>query len=336
MPTPTDDRDVTTEPHKSDRTEIRPQSLDEWTGQQDIVRQLKVTIRAAKKRDEPLDHILFHGGPGLGKTTLSEIVAEEMGAEIRITSGPAINKAGDLIGLLTTLEHGDILFMDEVHGLKRQIEEFLYPAMQGFKLDFAVESDVGSKPVRIDLAPFTFIGATTQAGKLTKPFYDRFGLYLKMELYSAGDLKIILNQASEKLRRQRLVGGAMTEIAVRSRGTPRIALRLFRRCQDLADATGKDNITPELVAQTMQMLKIDAIGLDPLDREYLRTLLRVYNGGPAGVEALAATMGEDRSTLEDVVEPYLLRLGFVRRTKTGREISDEGAKHVQMDNDRRG
>ncbi len=309
---------------------LRPSSLSEFVGQKDLVENLKVAIQAAKQRGEPLEHMLFSGPPGLGKTSLSYIISHEMGARITITSGPAIERAGDLIGILTNMEQGDILFIDEIHRLSKIVEEFLYPAMESFKIDFVVDKGPYARTINFNLKPFTLIGATTRSGLLASPLRDRFGIFHHLDFYEAEDLAEIVKRSACKL------GLVITEeacnmIASRARGTPRIANRLLRRVRDFAQVktqTGKIEI--DIVLQAMDSLGIDSLGLDDSDRRLLKVIADYYNGGPVGIEALAATLNEETDTLVDVVEPYLLKSGLLKRTSRGRELTRTGADHIQF------
>ncbi len=308
---------------------LRPKRLDECVGQQNLREKLTIAISAAKKRKEPLEHILFYGPPGLGKTTLANVVANEMGANLRASSGPALVKAGDVMGLLTNLNTGDILFIDEIHRLSTPVEEFIYPAMEDFKVDFTVDSGMHAKTINFPLKRFTLVGATTRAGLLSAPLRSRFGMLYHVEFYTAGELTEILLR-SARLLDLRCDKGTLELIAARSRGTPRIANRLLKRVRDYAQVKGAGHLSSSIVDSALKMEQIDELGLDELDRAFLRALVNVYDGGPAGIEALAATLGEERDTLEDVVEPYLLQIGFVRRTKRGREITIQAREHLGL------
>ncbi|NLH15704.1 MAG: Holliday junction branch migration DNA helicase RuvB [Phycisphaerae bacterium] len=306
---------------------LRPQRLGDCVGQQNAKDKLSIAIAAAKKRKEPLEHILFYGPPGLGKTTLAHVIANEMGSSIRVSSGPALVKQGDVMGLLTNLNVGDILFIDEIHRLSAPVEEFLYPAMEDYKVDFTVDSGLHAKTINFPLKRFTLIGATTRAGLLSAPLRSRFGMLLHLEFYRVEELTEILRR-SARLLELAADQDTLEMIADRSRGTPRIANRLLKRVRDYAQVKGTGKLTETIVQQALQMERIDPLGLDDLDRSFLRAIVDVYNGGPAGIEALAATLGEERDTLEDVVEPYLLQIGFVRRTKRGREITQAACDHL--------
>lgn len=309
---------------------LRPQRLTEFVGQKDVLSGLRVAIAAARQRGEPLEHTLFSGPPGLGKTSLAHIIAAEMNARITVTSGPAIDRAGDFIGILTNLEKGDILFIDEIHRLSKAVEEFLYPAMENFKIDFVVDKGPYAKTVNFNLKPFTLIGATTRSGLLTRPLRDRFGIFHHLEFYLDADLARIVQTSAVKLG-VAIDEAAALEIARRSRGTPRIANRLLRRARDFAQVkTGANHIDASAVTQTMDVLGIDAQGLDDLDRRLIGVIQKSYNGGPVGVEALAATLNEEPDTIIDVVEPYLLKAGFLRRTSRGREITEMAMKAIAV------
>ncbi len=308
---------------------LRPKSLGECIGQANVKEKLSIAIEAATGRGEPLDHILFYGPPGLGKTTLAHVVANEMGANIRSTSGPALVKQGDVMGLLSNVNTGDILFIDEIHRLSTVVEEFIYPAMEDFKVDFTVDSGMHAKTINFPLKHFTLVGATTRAGLLSAPLRSRFGMLYHLEFYQTDELAHILKRSAGLLGLD-CDDGTVELIASRSRGTPRIANRLLKRVRDYAEVKGSGKFTADIVQNALKMEQIDELGLDELDRAFLRALINVYNGGPAGIEAIAATLGDERDTLEDVVEPYLLQIGFVRRTKRGREVTEAAYKHLEM------
>lgn len=317
-----------TEEDKVISLSLRPSRLDEFVGQSDVVDNLRVSLQAARQRQEPIEHMLFSGPPGLGKTSLAYIIAHEMEARITVTSGPAIARAGDLIGILTNLERGDILFIDEIHRLSKVVEEFLYPAMENFKIDFIVDQGPHARTINFDLKPFTLIGATTRSGLLASPLRDRFGIFHHLDFYGPEDLSKIIANSAVKLNVD-VDPAACFEIARRARGTPRIANRLLRRMRDFAQVkTMQSKIDKSLVEQAMKTLRIDDIGLDDIDRRLLKVIQQQYQGGPVGIEALAATLNEEVDTIVDVVEPYLLKIGFLRRTSRGREIAEPAVKHV--------
>ena len=309
---------------------LRPKTLKEYIGQEKAKENLSVFIAAARKRQEALDHVLLHGPPGLGKTTLAGIIAQEMGAGIRITSGPAIEKPGDLAALLTNLSENDILFVDEIHRLNRSVEEILYPAMEDYAIDIIIGKGPSANSIRLDLPKFTLIGATTRAGQLSAPLRDRFGVTLRLELYTPEELALIVTRSAGILGVPIQPEGAM-EIARRSRGTPRIANRMLRRVRDFAQVKGDGTITRSMADHALQALEIDYLGLDPVDRRMLRAIIENYGGGPVGLDTLAATIGEESVTLEDVYEPYLMQLGFLTRTPRGRCVTRKAYEHLHMD-----
>ena len=306
---------------------LRPKKLEDYVGQEKIKENLKIYIEAAKQREEPLDHVLLYGPPGLGKTTLSAIIANEMGANIRITSGPAIEKQGDLAALLTNLNPGDVLFIDEIHRLNRSVEEILYPAMEDFSLDIIIGKGPSARSIRLDLPKFTLIGATTKAGSLSSPLRDRFGIINRLEMYTTEQLKAIVKRSASILNIEITEKGA-EEIASRSRGTPRIANRLLKRVRDFAQVKNDGVITDEIADVALNSLEVDQIGLDNNDRRYLEEIIKKFGGGPVGLDTIASVIGEDVDTVEDVIEPYLMQIGFVNRTPRGRSVTPNGYKHL--------
>ena len=312
---------------------IRPQILDEYVGQKEVKENLRVFIEAAKMRDESLDHVLLYGPPGLGKTTLAHIIANELGANFKTASGPSIEKSGDLAAVLSTLEPGDVLFIDEIHRLPKFIEEMLYPAMEDFELDIVVGSDASSRSIKIDLPPFTLVGATTRAGDVSSPLRDRFGIVNKLEYYTDEELSSIVKRTSRVLDMP-ITDDAALELAKRSRKTPRIANRLFKRVRDFALVDGLSEINDEVTKKSLNRLKVDEYGLDRIDIEYLTTLIEKFNGGPVGVETISSAIGEEISTLEDVVEPFLMQEGFIKRTPRGRVATEKAYKHIGISDNR--
>ncbi|MBN1943737.1 MAG: Holliday junction branch migration DNA helicase RuvB [Phycisphaerae bacterium] len=308
---------------------LRPRTLADCIGTGDLLEKLRISIAAARKRKEPMEHVLLHGPPGLGKTTLAYVIAHEMGANIKVTSGPALSKAGDLIGILTNLEHCDVLFIDEIHRLSPAVEEYIYPAMEDYKVDFVVDSGMHSRTINLPLKPFTLIGATTRAGLLSPPMRTRFGINHHLDFWPPEDL-LARGRMSAEMLKISFDESALRQLAGRARGTPRIANRLLRRCRDYAQVKGDGRLTDEIVAAALQLEGIDELGLDDLDRRFLRTICEVYKGGPVGIEAVAATLGEETDTLVDVVEPFLLQTGLLARTRRGRAVTQKAAQHLGL------
>ncbi len=312
-------------------TSLRPKTLKEYIGQDKVKESMKIYIEAAKKRGEPLDHVLLYGPPGLGKTTLSNIIANEMNSNIKITSGPAIEKPGDLAAILTNLSEFDVLFIDEIHRINKTVEEILYPALEDFSLDIIIGKGPSARSIRLDLPKFTLIGATTKAGSLTTPLRDRFGIVSRLELYTEEQLGLIIKRSATILGVE-IETSAIEEMARRSRGTPRIANRLLKRVRDYALVLGDGKITLEIAKIALNKLEIDEIGLDEIDRKILTTIINQYKGGPVGLETLATTIGEEVETIEDVYEPYLMQIGFLSRTPRGRIAMPDAYTHLKIQN----
>jgi len=308
--------------------EIRPRTLREYVGQRKMVERLAIALEAAKLRGDPMEHVLLHGPPGLGKTTIAHVIAAEMGTRAHVTSGPALTRAADLVGTLTKLEHGDVLFIDEIHRLPAAVEEFIYPAMEDRRIDFTLDSGMHARVVTLDLKPFTLIGATTRAGLLTQALRSRFGIAHTLDFYGQDDLMRILERAAGILGVHGIDSEAFEALAARSRGTPRIALRLLRRLRDFVTVRGRGKADRAAVDGALELEGVDERGLDDLDRKYMRVIATTYGGGPVGLEAVAATLGEDAQTLEDMVEPFLLQIGFLARTRQGRRLTKAGADAI--------
>lgn len=327
-----DDRIITSTAKSEDfenEITLRPRWIDEYIGQDKVKEKLKIFIKAAKERKEPLDHVLLCGPPGLGKTTLAHIIANEMGVNVRVTSGPAIERPGDLASILTNLAQDDVLFIDEIHRLNRSVEEILYPAMEDFALDIIIGKGPSARSIRLDLSRFTLIGATTRAGLLTSPLRDRFGVLLNLDLYDNKSLQKIVKRSASILNIEIDDSGAM-EIAKRSRGTPRIANRLLKRVRDYAQVKGNGRITYEVAKCGLQILEIDDLGLDEVDRKLILTMIEKFDGGPVGIDTLAAATGEEKATIEDVYEPYLLQINFINRTPRGRVTTRAAYEHFKI------
>lgn len=327
-----DERIITSDLLKEDADEmtIRPQSLKEYIGQTDVKENMNIFIKSALIRKKPLDHVLLYGPPGLGKTTLAYIIANELGSNVKTASGPSIEKSGDLAAILSTLEENDVLFIDEIHRIPRFIEEILYPAMEDFCLDIVVGSEGSTRNIRINLPPFTLVGATTRAGDLSAPLRDRFGIIAKLNYYTEEELYNIVKRTSRVLKME-IEDDAALELAKRSRGTPRVANRLFKRVRDFALVAGSNTITLEIIKDALKRLKVDGLGLDDTDYHLLISIIERFNGGPVGLDALASSIGEESSTIEDVYEPYLLQIGLLKRTSRGRMVTDLAYHHLNIE-----